>query len=68
IFKEIVRAEDRSFNEAESQHGTDLKKVGKLQERLVEYYKGELADKYGLTREQLKSISLEGLQKQWPMP
>ena len=48
-----------------------LEQVGKrveLEDRLRDKYKDELAKKYGLTRKQLKEITIEGIEKDWPFP
>lgn len=43
-------------------------KQGKLEYRLKNKYEDNLAKEYGLTREQLKEIGLEGITKDWPLP
>lgn len=45
-----------------------MKKQGELRGRLVDKNEGELAKKHGLTREQLREIGLEGIEKYWPFP
>ena len=45
-----------------------LEKQAELENRLKEKYEDELAKEYGLTREQLEKISLEGIEKDWPFP
>jgi hypothetical protein len=44
-----------------------LKKQQALKDELVTRYKGELAKRYKVTREQLDAIFIEGLEKNWPM-
>ena len=45
-----------------------LKKQAELENRLKDEYEDKLAEKYGLTREQLERISIEGIEKDWPFP
>jgi hypothetical protein len=45
-----------------------LEKQAELESRLKDKYEDELAKKYGLTREQLEKISIEGIEKDWPFP
>ncbi|NQS90560.1 hypothetical protein HQ584_12320 [Patescibacteria group bacterium] len=45
-----------------------LGKQAELESRLKDKHEDELAKKYGLTREQLEKISIEGLEKDWPFP
>lgn len=66
IFKEIIRAEDRATAEAESRYPSDILKQIDLEAELKENYKDELAKKYGLTRDDLKNIGVEGIVNHWP--
>jgi hypothetical protein len=83
IFTSIVRAERRGRDEAEEQVPLPdpsragysqttamaaLERQARLEGDLQERYRVQLAAKHNITREQLDSISLEGLKKQWPMP
>ncbi|HET6441879.1 MAG TPA: hypothetical protein VFH53_05830 [Phycisphaerae bacterium] len=83
IFKAIVVAEDRATEEAERLHPmpdplkagfsqakakAQFEKQAETNQRLVEEYKAELAKQYGLTKEQLQEISVEGIEENWPMP
>ena len=83
IWKEIVQAEDRAHREAEQEFPLpdpskpgysssvfmeQLEKQIELEETLGEKYKNELAEKYGLTRDQLDAIGTEGVIKDWPFP
>jgi len=45
-----------------------LKDQASLQRELNEKYNAEIAEKHGLNAEQLKAISVEGLENHWPMP
>jgi hypothetical protein len=50
-----------------AEHGKrQLEKRFELQSRLRDKYKEELVKMYGLTREKLKEISIEGQEKYWP--
>lgn len=73
IWEESIHVEDKSWAEAEKaipnpQSMEDLKRTGKLQEELNEKYNIEIIKKYGINKEILKEIILEGLKKGWPMP
>ncbi len=83
IFKEIVAAEDRAQAEADRQYPISgqttwnlsqselrsrMDKNTELMRRLEEKYKNDLTKKYVLTREQLKEITFEAFEKNWPMP
>ena len=83
IWYEIIEAEDRAFQESmqefpdpdpldpnysESLVLEQVEKQMELQRTLDEIYKNELAEKYGLTLEQLDEIVVEGLTKDWPFP
>lgn len=83
IWKEYVKTEDRSTEEAEKKYPLSgpsllvlsdsegikrIKKNAELMHRLEEYYKNELAKKYRLTHKQLEEISMEGITKDWPFP
>jgi len=82
IFSEIVKAEDRAEKEAEAKYPLSdpsrpgdsesfLRKVERysaLKEKLNEKYNDELAAQYGLTRQQLDEVGMEGMIKDWPFP
>lgn len=83
IWNEIVESEDKAFQEAkrefpdldpldpdysQSLFMEQLDKQIELQRTLDERYKNELAEKYGLTLDQLTEITVEGLTKDWPFP
>jgi hypothetical protein len=40
----------------------------KKESELTEKYKAEIEKRYGISKELLQEISLEGLKKNWPMP
>lgn len=82
IFKAIVAAEDKAQAEADrkypvsgrstwglskSELRSQIDKNIDLMRHLEKQYKKELSKKYGLTQEQLKKISLEGVVERWPM-
>jgi hypothetical protein len=60
IFYELVRSEDRAYEDSED----NPSEFGKLRER----YELEVIKKYGITKEQANAISVEGVQNNWPMP
>lgn len=83
IFKDIVRAEDRAMKESMAKYPDLLpsdpgysqdafweqaNRQMDEQDRLTEIYKDALAEEHGLTRDELREIGLEGMNKQWPMP
>lgn len=83
IYKEIVDAEDRAQAEADRQYPISgrttwdlsrselrsrIDKNIELMRHLEEEYKNDLMKKYSLTREQLKEITFEGFEENWPMP
>ena len=83
IFKAIVTAEDRADEDAQRMHpipdplkpGYSREKVGTQWKNQIEAfislekkYKTEVANRYGITEEQLLDISLEGIEMNWPMP
>lgn len=82
IFSEIVKAEDRADREGEAKYPlSDLSRPGDsesflkqverynvLKEKLREKYYDELAAQYGLTRQQLDEVRMEGMTKGWPFP
>jgi len=83
IFSEIVKVEDRAWQEAEKKYPDlnpgdqgysrtagleQMKRSVDFMNELVDKYEDELATKHGLTREQLNEIGIEGAIKNWPMP
>jgi len=56
------------MDEATARYPSDIYKCIELEDNLNEKYKNELAQKYGLTREELDAIALEGVSNLWPMP
>lgn len=82
IFKAIIVAEDLADSEARricplpdpgipgyvrDAAGEQIKQHVQTYNLLADKYKSELAQRYGLTQEQLKDISVEGVTKNWPM-
>jgi hypothetical protein len=45
-----------------------LRKQGQEKDRMADFYEAELAKKYGISREELDEIEIEGMKKHWPMP
>lgn len=83
IFRESVMAEDRASAEAErlyplpdprksgysqTEASEQVMKQAEALNTLTEKYKSEVAERYGITQEQLGDISVEALTKNWPMP
>lgn len=82
IWREIILAEDRARQEAETLYPltveyiqnnpnggeSQLKKQSEMLNILSQKYKNEIAKKYSITINQLKHISVEGLEKDWTYP
>jgi hypothetical protein len=83
IFRALVTAEDRAHADAQRMYplpdpskpgysqakaSEQVKKQAQAVNTLREKYELEVAKRFGLTQEQLKDISIEGLMKDWPMP
>lgn len=62
IYREIVACEDRGTLDAIEREPSDLDRQMALEQSLWDKYKDELADRRGLTRAQLDSLSAEGIQ------
>jgi hypothetical protein len=82
IWRELVKAEDKSSREAEkncplpNQYDPEFNKTLweskiqeqiELQEKLYEKYQDEITRKFAITREQLMDIAAEGEEKSWPL-
>lgn len=70
---DIILANDRAVSEAEDKYPmedekTDINQHVEYRFELVDKYEAEVAAKYGISVEQLNSISEEGLKNAWPMP
>ncbi|MGE8425178.1 MAG: hypothetical protein ACN6PI_20240 [Sphingobacterium siyangense] len=72
IFKEIIQAEDRSMQEAERKYPltsfSNAEKNDSYQHQLAKKFKAEIQRKFKVDQKTLKTISLEGLEYNWPMP
>lgn len=83
IFRAIVNAEDRADKDAQRMYplsdplkpgysqakaSTQVKKQAEALNSLTKKYKDEVAKRYGITYEQLREISVEGIVKNWPIP
>lgn len=83
LFRAIVTAEDRADADAQRMYPLSdplkpgysqakarakVRKQADARNTLGEKYKAEVARKYGVTEEQLQDISVEGIEKNWPMP
>lgn len=75
IFKEIIAAEDRAMNEADTKYPLDkagvtmddFEKNSDLNNELTEKYKGQVRKKYGITEDQEMEIIVEAFMEGWPM-
>lgn len=83
IFRAIVAAEDRADADAQRMHplpdplkpgysrakaSEQVMKQTEALNTLTTKYKAEVATRYGITEEQLRDISVEAIEKNWPMP
>lgn len=83
IFRAIITAEDRAYADAQRMYPfpdplkpgysqanaiEQIKKQAEALNTLTDKYKSEVAERYGVTQEQLRDISVEALTKNWPMP
>jgi len=79
IYKELILCEDRAMIEADKHYSSmcsecsefieeDFGKRNEMENRLLKEYKKEVRNKYNITKEQQEEISMEGLNKNWPMP
>jgi hypothetical protein len=83
IFTAIVRAEDRADTDAQRMYplpdplkpgysrakaSAQVMKQAQALNTLTKKYKTEVAKRYGITEEQLRDISVEAIEKNWPMP
>jgi uncharacterized protein (DUF433 family) len=83
IFRAIVTAEDRADADAQRMYplpdpsksgysqakaSEQIKKQAEALNALTEKYKSEVAERYGITQEQLRDILVEALTKNCPMP
>ena len=68
IWKELILIEDRAMEEALKRYPKELEKQIEMERRLIDERKSKLAEKNGLTHEEIREISIEGLEKDWPFP
>jgi hypothetical protein len=83
IFKATVTAEDRANADVQRMYpppdplkpdysqakaSAQVMKQADALNTLGKKYKAEVAKRYGITEEQLRDISVEGIEKNWPMP
>jgi hypothetical protein len=62
-------AKERSeYERFEKKQVEQLKMQAESDDRLMDKYKSEVAERYGLTAEQLSDIGTEGTIKNWPLP
>ena len=67
VYKAIVACEDRGTLAAIEREPNDFERQLALEKSLWETYKNELAQRNGLTRAQLDSLSQEGIEKDWSL-
>ena len=82
IFSALVAAEDRADADAERMHPLpdaskpgysqakareQIEKYAEARNTLTETYESEVAERYGITQEQLREISVEAFTKNWPI-
>lgn len=83
IFRAIVTAEDRADVDAQRMYplpdpsrpgysqstaSAQMMQQAEALNALTAKYKSEIADRYGITEEQLRQITVEGITKNWPIP
>ena len=69
VFREIAASEDRATRDAMARFpDSQFMKQIDLERKLGEKYKAAVAQKYGLTNDQLLKITVEGVKKGWPAP
>jgi len=68
IWQEIVRAEDKAWNEAQRRYPKDINRQAQYEEDLRRKYLSQIRKRYKLTQKQIEEISAEGLMKDWPFP
>lgn len=67
-FTELIRCGDNAMNKAMERYPSDIDKQLDYEDELREKCEDALAEKFGITREQLDKIGIEGVTKQWPWP
>ena len=65
IFRKIAQVEAQARIESEEKGGT-LTEMSALQQELSEQYKDELSETSGLSKDELKKLSNEGVKNNWP--
>lgn len=68
VFREVAAAEGRAEREAAKRFETDPESEGQvdLTNRLSTQYRAEIAEKYGLTADELVELEAEGFEEGWP--
>jgi len=77
FFKELIASEDKAMLEADRIYPLDSKQPGwrednlnkniQMYRNLRDKYRAQLAQKYGLSENQMSDISVEGIKKNWSM-
>ncbi len=68
IWKEIILIEDRAMEEAIKRYPKELEEQIEMERRLIDEHKSRLGEENGLTHEEIRKISLEGIEKDWTFP
>lgn len=80
IWTALIRAEDRAYQEAERRYPTNANCVSVSQaqanldrnmamsDSLVDVFTEQVLEEYGIAEEVEDSITVEGMEEQWPMP
>ncbi len=64
----MVNADDTAQIEALKKYPLNPRKLGQYRDKLKEWYRKKVRDKYGITKEQTGRIYIEGETKNWPKP
>lgn len=67
ILKELVIAEEKAMNEADTLYLSDIYKSAEKYRELEEEYKAQVRAKYVITEEIQREIIVEALLKNWPL-
>lgn len=68
IYRALVSAEDKGIMTADRMYSIGSSKHSQAEDRLMEKYKRQVREKYGISAEVADKISVEGFEKRWPQP
>ncbi|UCD83564.1 MAG: hypothetical protein JSU92_09680 [Deltaproteobacteria bacterium] len=68
IYWELVQAEDRAHIDSMKKYPLNPHKLDQYRNKLKEFYKKQVRDKYVITKEDAGRIQNEGETKNWPKP